>query len=206
MYLSEIEAHKLSDAQKTALLYHHLTDDLASGDCIFVPGSSKAVEYRLPKAIQLYREGRAGKILFSGGAVWDGSHLTEAELLAKEATQIGVPEKDILVENKSLHSKENVLASMFVLDRAFDLHLVERIIVVTATIHMHRMHLILQTYMPSWIKFSLCTVDDCTTKKANWFTNPYGRERVNRETGKLIDYAKRGIIIDEEIGCLLGLR
>lgn len=199
MYLSELEAHKLSDAQKTALLYHCAADDLKSGDCIFVPGSSKAVEYRLPKAIELYNEGLAEKILFSGGVVWDGNILTEAELLAKEAMRMGIPEKDILVESRSLHSKENVLASMFVLDREFDLHLMDRLIVVTAAIHMRRMHLILQTYMPGWITYSLCAVDDRTTKKNNWFDNPYGRKRVNRETRKLIDYAKRGIIIDTEV-------
>ncbi|HLR03202.1 MAG TPA: YdcF family protein [Virgibacillus sp.] len=199
MNLSELDAHKLSDTQKTALLYHNAGDGPKPGDCIFVPGSSKAVEYRLPKALELYNEGFAEKLLFSGGVVWDGNSLTEAELLAKGAISMGVPEKDILIENKSLHSKENVLASMFVLDREFDLHLMHRLIVVTAAIHMRRMHLILQTYMPSWIKYSLCPVDDNATKENSWFDHPYGRKRVNRETKKLIDYAKRGVIIDPKV-------
>lgn len=199
MNLSKLEAEKLSDTQKTALLYHYLADDGKPGDCIFVPGSSKAVEYRLPKAIQLYNEGRAGKILFSGGVVWEGHDLTEAELLAEEAIASGVPEEDILVENKSLHSKENVIASMLVLDREFDLHLMRRLIIVTAAIHMRRMHLLLETYMPDWIEYSLSAVDDRTTKEENWFNNPYRRDRVDRETQKLIDYARHGIIIDEKI-------
>src|SRR5699024_392600 len=134
---------KLSDSQKTALLYHYTENDRQPGDCIFVPGSSKAVEYRLPKAIQLYNAGRADKILFSGGVVWEGHSLTEAEMLVKEARRYGVPEEGILVENKSTHSKGNVLASMFILDREIDLHLVRRLIVVTAAIHMRRMHLLL---------------------------------------------------------------
>lgn len=199
MKISELEAEKLNDLQKTALLYHHLEDDQQLGDCIFVPGSSKAVEYRLPKAIELYKAGRADKMLFSGGAIWDGNSLTEAESLAKEAMSHGVPKEDILIENWSLHTKENVLASMFVLDREFDLHHLRRLIIVTATIHMRRMHLVLQTYMPSWIAYSLCTVDDHTTREDNWFHYPYGRERVERETRKLIDYVKQGIVIDEEV-------
>jgi len=199
MRISELCIEKLSDAQKTALLYNHSEDDQRQGDCIFVPGSSKAVEYRLPKAIQLYNEGRANKILFSGGVTWKGYDLTEAELMAEEAMRLGVPEGDILIDNQSLHSKENVLASMFVLDREFDLHLVRRLIIVTATIHLRRMHLLLLTYMPNWIEYSLCPVDDKTTKADNWFQNPYGRERVERETSKLIDYVKRGIMIDEEV-------
>jgi len=199
MRISELRKEKLSDEQKTVLLYNHPEDDQQTGDCIFVPGSSKAVEYRLPKAIQLYNEGRANKILFSGGVIWEGYDLTEAELMVEKAMRLGVPEDDILIDNQSRHSKENVLASMFVLDRAFDLHLVRRLIIVTATIHLRRMHLLLQTYMPSWIDYSLCPVDDKATKTDNWFQNPYGRERVDREIGKLIDYAKRGIMIDEEI-------
>lgn len=51
-------------AQYTDLLYNGLDDDNQPGECIFVPGSSKAVDYRLPKALELYRQGRSKKILF----------------------------------------------------------------------------------------------------------------------------------------------
>ncbi len=199
MKISHLQSDRLSDRQITALLFNNLADDDKSGDCIFVPGSSKAVEYRLPKAIQLYKAGRATKILFSGGVIWEGTDLTEAESLANEALKLGVSEEDILVEKISQHTKENVLASMLILDRAYDLHHIRRLIIVTATIHMRRMHLVLQTYMPNWIKYSLCPVDDRTTRKDNWFNYPFGRQRVEREASKLIDYVKRGIIIDEEI-------
>jgi uncharacterized SAM-binding protein YcdF (DUF218 family) len=199
MKISHLQSDRLSDRQITALLFNNLADDDKSGDCIFVPGSSKAVEYRLPKAIQMYKAGRATKILFSGGVIWEGTDLTEAESLANEALKLGVSEEDILVEKISQHTKENVLASMLILDRAYDLHHIRRLIIVTATIHMRRMHLVLQTYMPNWIKYSLCPVDDRTTRKDNWFNYPFGRQRVEREASKLIDYVKRGIIIDEEI-------
>lgn len=199
MKIAQLQADKLSDSQMTALLYNNLEDDYKRGDCIFVPGSSKAVVYRLPKAVQLYKEGRAKKILFSGGVVWKGSHLPEAELMAKEAMKQGVPKEDILVENVSLHTKENVLASLLILDRMFDLHRMERLIIVTATIHMRRMNLALKTYMPEWINYSLCTVDDQTTRRDNWFKNPNGRKRVVLETKKLIHYVKQGIIMDEEV-------
>jgi vancomycin permeability regulator SanA len=41
----------------------------------------QAVEYRLQKAIQLYKEGRAQKILFSGSFFWEGTNLQEAHVL-----------------------------------------------------------------------------------------------------------------------------
>src|SRR5699024_12313894 len=104
---------------------------------------------------------------------------------------MGVPEKDILIENKSLHSKENVLASMFVLDREFDLHLMHRLIVVTAAIHMRRMHLILQTYMPSWIKYSLCPVDDNATRETIGLIHPNVRKGFIGKRKKLIILPKQ---------------
>lgn len=199
MKISELEIGALSDSQMTELLYKNLEDDNEIVDCIFVPGSSKAVEYRLPKAIQLYKEGRAKKILFSGGVVWDGFDQPEAELLRVRAIELGIPDKDILIENISTNSKENVLSSLLVLDREFNLQNIKRLLIVTNTYYMRRMYLTLRTYMPNWIKFSFCSVNDKTTKVDNWFQYPYGRKRVETESNKLISYVKEGILIDEEV-------
>ncbi|WP_199860632.1 YdcF family protein [Oceanobacillus damuensis] len=197
--ISQLDPEKLSDLQMTELLFYNMEDDHKKGDCIFVPGSSKAVIYRLPKAVELYKAGRAKKILFSGGVTWEGTDLPEAELLRSKAIELGVSDQDILVEQVSLHTKENVLASLLILDRALGLHNIRRLIVVTTNIHMHRMYLCLKTFMPSWISYSLCMVDDVTIKKDNWFNHADGRKRVKMETWKLINYVKLGYIMDEEV-------
>lgn len=197
--ISQLNPVELTDLQMTELLYKNLVDDHEIGDLIFVPGSNKAVEYRLPKAVQLYNEGRAKKILFSGGVMWEGTNLTEAHLLKQKAIEQGVTEKDILVEDISLHTKENVLASLLILDRAFNLHHIKRILVVTTTYHMRRLYLTLKTYMPDWIEYSCCPVNDQTTKVDNWYKYSYGRQRVENETSKLIKYVKEGIIVDDYV-------
>lgn len=197
--ISQLEPNKLTDLQMTELIYKNLEDDNEIGDCILVPGSNKAVQYRLPKAIQLYKQGRANKILFSGGVIWEDNKLSEAQLLKEKAIEQGIPEEDIIVEDISLHTKENVLASLLVLDRAFYLHNIKRIIVVTTNFHMRRFHLTLKTFMPEWIEYSLCTVNDQTTREDNWFNYPYGRKRVEMESGKLINYVKQGVIIDDKV-------
>jgi hypothetical protein len=199
MKISELLPEKLTDLQMTELLYKNLDDNHEQGDCIFVPGSSKAVEYRLPKAIELYRKGRAKKILFSGGVVWEGTDFAEAHLLKQKALEYGVAEEDILVEDLSMHTKENVLASLLVLDRAFDLHNINNLLVVTTIYHMRRLHLTLKTYMPAWIRYSFCPVNDQTTREDNWFDYPYGRKRVKTEVNKLFSYVKQGIIVDDEV-------
>ncbi|MGM0866619.1 MAG: ElyC/SanA/YdcF family protein [Bacillota bacterium] len=48
---------------------------------------------------------------------------------------LGVPERDILTEEISLHTLENVLASLLVLDREFHLHNIQRLLVVTTSYH-----------------------------------------------------------------------
>lgn len=199
MKISELNPEKLSDEDIARLLYSCITDDMKDGDCIFVPGSSKAAEYRLPEAIRLYKEGRANKILFSGGVVWPGSNLTEAEILKIKAIDMGVPKEDLLVEDMSLHTKENVLASMLVLDRIIGLQNVNRLIIVTAPFHMRRMFLTMKTYMPKWIEYSLVCANDGSTRADNWFLNPYGRKRAEDEAKKIISYVQQGILYDMDI-------
>ncbi|GIN74776.1 hypothetical protein J14TS2_52510 [Bacillus sp. J14TS2] len=199
MYISQLESEKLTDQQMTNLLFAGIEDDQKKGDCIFVVGSSKATTYRLPIAVELYKQGRARKILFSGGVKWQGSDISEAMTLRKEAIALGVPEMDILIEDESRHTFENVLASLLVLNRAFHLHNIERLLVVTTSYHMRRLHLTLKTYMPSWIEFSLCPANDRNTKKENWFLSEKGRQRVQLESSKVISYVKQGALIDENI-------
>ncbi|MBY0121447.1 YdcF family protein [Bacillus sp. S/N-304-OC-R1] len=199
MYISELDDVKLSDDQMTRLLFSNIEDDQKNGDCIFVAGSSKAIQYRLPKAVELYNQGRASKILFSGGVKWEGNAFSEAVELKNAAIALGVPEKDILIEDQSVHTLENVLASMLVLDREFKLYKMERILVVTSAYHMRRLHLTLKTYMPSWINFTLCPADDNRIREDNWFQNNLGRQIVQMESSKLIKYVKHGALCDMEI-------
>nr|WP_304217359.1 YdcF family protein [Fredinandcohnia onubensis] len=199
MYLSELDVEKLSDAQLTKLLFSDIEDDFANGDCILVAGSSKAVKYRVPKAVELYKKGRASKLLFSGGVKWEESDYSEAVSMKRQAMTLGVSEKDILIEDQSLHTLENVLASLFVLNREFHLYRIKRILVVTTSYHMKRLHLTLQTYMPSWITYTLCPADDAFTRKDNWFLTELGRKRVRDEAAKLIKYVKQGALRDMKV-------
>lgn len=176
MYISELEAEKLTVHQMTNLLYSGMEDDKKPGDCIFVAGSSKAVQYRLPIAVDLYKQGRASKILFSGGVKWNGNNFPEAVVLKNKAISLGVAEKDILTEDVSMHTLENVLASLLVLDRAFHLYKIERLLVVTASYHMRRLLLTMKTYMPDWITFTACPANDKNTRKDNWFKSEAGKK------------------------------
>ena len=89
--------------------YHHVNHKLQKADCIFALGShdTRVAE----RAADLYNEGWAPLLIFSGGlgrlteGMWQQ---TEADLFAKIATEKGVPEKAILIENKSTNTGENI--------------------------------------------------------------------------------------------------
>ncbi|MEI5906425.1 YdcF family protein [Bacillus spongiae] len=137
--------------------------------------------------------------MFSGGVKWKGSALPEALEMKNAAITLGVPEKDIIIEDQSLHTLENVLASLLVLDREFHLHRIKRLLVVTTSYHMRRLHINLKTYMPDWINVTLCPVEDNNTRNDNWFLSETGRKRVKNDSAKMIKYVKQGALYDENI-------
>lgn len=92
--------------------FHRVSDNLAHADIILGLGSID-IETAV-KCTELYLEGLAPKIVFSGGIAhnddllktpWEG---TEAEAFAKEAISLGVPREDIILEDKATNTGENI--------------------------------------------------------------------------------------------------
>ncbi|MFT3700976.1 MAG: YdcF family protein [Agriterribacter sp.] len=90
--------------------YHHMQHALQHSDCILALGSH---DLRVAdRAAELYLQGWAPLLIFSGGLgnltsdIWTEP---EADQFAAIAIQKGVPEKAILIENKSTNTGENIL-------------------------------------------------------------------------------------------------
>ena len=90
--------------------YHHMQHQLEKADCILALGSH---DLRVAdRAAELYLQGWAPLVIMSGGLgnltqnMWTES---EADKFAAIAIRKGVPEKAILVENKSTNTGENIL-------------------------------------------------------------------------------------------------
>ena len=69
--------------------------------------------------MELYKAGLAPRLMFSGGRGnftrdWDE---TEADKFAAKAVEMGVPESDILVENESSNTGENIKFSHQILEQ-----------------------------------------------------------------------------------------
>ena len=99
--------------------YMRLGMEVTPGDCII--GFGCINDDIALRCAQLYRDGYAPKVLFSGGlgrntlGRWN---VSEAERFAAIAMEHGVPEQDILLENKSTNSAENILFSHKILEEA----------------------------------------------------------------------------------------
>ncbi len=83
-------------------------DSLEKADIIFVYGSPFL--YRIEKAVELYNQGLAPKILCTGkGPHYKNDKLpAEAELSAKRALELGVPQEAIIIEPESITIADNV--------------------------------------------------------------------------------------------------
>ena len=97
--------------------YMHLNMELQPGDCII--GFGCINDDIALRCAQLYQEGFAPKILFTGGlgrntlGRWIQS---EAERFSFIAQQQGIPAQNILMENQSTNSAENILFSRKILE------------------------------------------------------------------------------------------
>jgi len=90
--------------------YHHTGHTIKKADCILVLGSH---DLRVAdRGAELYLQGYAPLLIFSGGLgnftqdMWTEK---EADKFAAIAINMGVPAKDILIENMSTNTGENIL-------------------------------------------------------------------------------------------------
>lgn len=196
MLVSQLTIEHLTDALLDKLLFEGLEDDGSHGDCIIVLGSNKAVEYRVPVAAELYHAGRARKVMLCGGEAGGG---IEAERMRLKALELGVAEKDILLETNSLNTVENILFSMTELQRAFWLNRVSSLLLVTSPCHMRRSLCVARYLYPAHIKVHPCPAQDRNTRRNNWMLTPKGRERVLAEAQNLIRCAQNGVFPDFHI-------
>jgi len=198
MWVSEIDKDHLTDEIIGRVLFKGIEDTGENADCIIVLGSNKALLYKVPVAVKAYHDGRASKILLSGGIVngWDKGH---AEDMRDKAIELGVKAEEIIIEGESQNTVENMLCSLLALQRTFWLNRVNKVLLVTTTYHMRRSLAIARYLFPDHIKVIPCPADDNNTKRENWMDSGEGRERATSEVFKIINCVNYGLFPDFEV-------
>ncbi len=95
---------------------------------------SPALRERLDHAYELYKGGYVPKLIVSGGLDSNGATVTEAEGMKTYLAAKGVPEHDIVLEDRSRSTYENLLFSRSIMER----NGWERAVIVTHTYHAAR--------------------------------------------------------------------
>lgn len=201
MLVSKIKEEDLTTQVIDRLLFQGLEDTGENADCIIVLGSIKAAKYRVPVAVDVYNKGRASKIMLCGGKLRDfpDGKYSEAEHMCKATLDLGVAEENVILENASQNTVENILFALIELQRAFWLNKVRRVLLVTTTYHMRRSLAIARYLFPEHITIVPCPADDNNTRRDNWMNTSVGIERAKGEAKKLVKYVISGVIPDFEI-------
>jgi uncharacterized SAM-binding protein YcdF (DUF218 family) len=92
---------------RRALTAHKQYDAVIVPGVPFIPPQwDPTMQMRVLWAVHLYKRGITKKIIMSGSSVY--SPYVEAKIMKLYAIKLGVPEQDIIVEDRALHSTENV--------------------------------------------------------------------------------------------------
>ena len=201
MLVSQIKEEDLDIDVVDRLLFRGLEDTGENVDCIIVLGSIKAVQYRVPMAVDVYNAGRASKVMLCGGKMRDFSSgkCTEAEHMYKAVLELGVAEEDIILEKESQNTVENILFALVELQRTLWLNKVRKVLLVTTAYHMRRSLAIARYFFPEHIDIIPCPANDNNTKRDNWMNAAVGIERAKGEAMKVVRYVTNGVIPDFEI-------
>lgn len=132
-----------------SLEYQHRPQSaLPNADAIVVLGGSTQPAYaprpwvevseegdRVLYGAKLYREGKAPKLILSGGRIdWDGSGPSESADMGELVKTMGVPESAILEDPTSLNTRENAVNVKQILEQ----NNLRRVLLVTSAMHMPR--------------------------------------------------------------------
>ena len=201
MWVSKITEDDLTDEVIDRLLFEGIEDTGENVDCIIVLGSIKATKYRVPMEADAYHAGRAKKVMVCGGALRDfpDANESEAEQMYKKALELGIPEEDIILENTSKNTVENMLCALLELQRTFWLNKVRKVLLITTTYHMRRSLALARYLFPEHIEVIPCPADDENTRRNNWMNSPKGMERAKGEALNIIRCVNNGVIPDFEI-------
>lgn len=116
-------------------------DQAAPADAIIVLGAaaydakpSPVFEERIRHGLDLYQQGYAPKLIFTGGFGGSRARFSESQVARRYALKQKVPAEDILIETRSRTTRQNLIEAQRVMQR----NGMHRVILVSDPLHMAR--------------------------------------------------------------------
>jgi len=161
-------------------------NSIAPCEVILVPGGSRP--QLAEKAAELYINGMAKVILFSGHANWRiPEYSSEAEYLKSVAVSLGVPVDSIICDHEAAHTFQNAEFSLAIL-RKLNFKL-DKFILVCKGFHSRRALMSYQCVFPKTTEFFVATTEDnLSPQRDTWTKNGEHIKRVMGEVEKIGKY------------------
>lgn len=147
----------------------------------------------LLRIFELYKDGFISKVLLTGG-INKKTRKNESEEMLKYLMDIGIDKKDIILENKSTNTLENVLFSKRIIEDKIGFENIKKIILLVKHYHSKRALMTIKKHFPKSVEILPVTYEIYGFNKDNWSKNVKGKEKVLSEWNKINQYLKKGDI------------
>lgn len=138
-------------------------------DLIFIPGT----RLRTPAdmAAELFKRGVAPYIVVTGG---ENRITGEQEAVAHHdiLVKLGIPADQVIVENQSTNTLENVTFALPLIEEKMPLSSLTSILVISKWMHSRRVLMTLKRHLPHGIRYYAHTYEPEGIMRDNWYQNP----------------------------------
>jgi uncharacterized SAM-binding protein YcdF (DUF218 family) len=142
---------------------------------------------------ELHRSGVSSLILISGHSAKGDREATEAARFMERGIELGIPPAAIVLEEAATNTKENVLNSLPIIDRAIGLEQIESVLFVCKSFHARRVFMTARRFMPPTVVIGIHPiVDRRQIRRDTWWQNTDNRNRVLAEVRRIGEYAVQG--------------
>jgi uncharacterized SAM-binding protein YcdF (DUF218 family) len=173
---------------------------LRTADIILIFGNQHCIHKLSKQAAFLYHQGYAPKIIASGGRTVKNNS-SEAELIKNSLLADGVRYDDILVENRSTNTQENIMNSKEIIISHFPNQAIKSVIGIGTIVAGRRFLMTLEKNWPDALSM-VSNVNPFDTPINEWITNPDFQKVVLAEYNKIRLYIEKGFIDEINIGTL----
>ncbi len=211
------ENEKLDKETIEEIVFSGIEDDFLPATYAIVFGTSRKIEMdaRVQKAVQLYKEKRVKKLVFTGGKNGISNaknnqtpeeiikenrtisyiiedEFSEAERMGKYALELGVKKEDILLDCLSNNSNETLqnITSFIQIQEG------ENLILITSEYHVKRCLASALKYVSLPLTYSLVAAPTGYFESENYEKTKIGKEIINFEAYHLIRLARENKIFD----------
>ncbi len=194
--LSYIDVLKATKEELTDIVFEQENSEVQEKcDVGIILGSEALYKGRSDKGIELYKNGLVEKLAVTGGIGFlnHDRKTPEAHKMYEYLVERGIPKKDILVENESRDTRENMTNTLRILESRYSGLDVRDLsyAIITSDFHVRRSLGLFGKVLGIDEKITGSGVLDGKTDINSWYNSPYGRKTIRKEALLLLNFAKK---------------